>query len=549
MLTRNQILLFVALVFAFGCAQQVGPTGGPKDTAPPKIVESEPENFSTGFKGNNIIIRFDEFVQLKDLNSKLIISPPLKENPVFRIRGKALEISFEDTLYPNTTYNFQFGDGIVDINESNILDSNRFVFSTGDKLDSLFIYGKVKNAFDLKPEKKVLVMLYREFEDSLPYKSRPIYFAKTTDDGSFRIQYLREGQYKMFALKDGNSNYLYDLPEEAIGYNEAPLSAGDTVESEVMFFKEDQLKQMLVRGYAEHFGKIVFVFAKAAEKVKIVLLNHPTDKSWYVGELTPGKDSLVYWLTHAKDMDTLKLQVWDDKEIMDTVEIILPQKEEKGIKKLKSLQPSFPEKLILSTNVRGGQAFDLFSPLIIEAQNPVAVYTVENIFLVEKKDTIKFTIASADLSKRKYRVEYKWKENTDYTLFIPPAAFTDIYGLPNDSLNISFKTRKTEEYGTIILKIKNEDITPGIQYIVQLMDKSENIIQEKILQRGSELKFEKVLVSSYKLKMIFDRNKNGKWDTGNYLKKIQPEKVIYYSDKVELKPKFDLDIEWKLGKP
>lgn len=540
-------LFLIVVLIAFGCAQQVGPTGGPKDIVPPQILESEPENFSVGFKGNKIKLRFNEFVQLKDLNSKLIVSPPLKETPEFRIKGKTLEIHFKDTLHPNATYNFQFGDGIVDITEGNPLDSNVFVFSTGDKLDSLFVWGTVRNAFNLLPEKEVLVMLYSEFADSLPYLSRPLYFAKTKDDGRFRIQYLREGKYKVFALKDGNGNYFFDLPDEQAGFLEKPLEAGDSAEAEIFLFEEDITKQFLMRGYAEHFGKIIFVFSKPVEKAKAVPLNHSFKKAWYIEELSSTKDSLFYWLTGTEGMDTLRMQVWDDKEILDTVEIILPKKEDVPAVKKKGQQTGFPEKLALNTNLRAGQPFDLYSPFQLEAMHPVQSYDSSGIILIEKNDTVKIKPVSADKAMRKFELRYPWKESTEYYLLIPARAFTDIYGLQNDTMLINFRTRKKEEYGTINLKIDLDSFPTQMQYIVQLMDKNENVIQEKVFNKSTTLKFEKVIVSQYRLKLIYDHNKNSKWDTGNYLKKQQPEKVIYYSFPAELRPRFDLDIEWKIN--
>lgn len=530
---------------AFGCAQQVGPSGGPKDTAPPKIVESEPENFSTGFKGNKIKLRFDEFVQLKDLGAKLIISPPLKETPEFRIKGKTLELSFKDTLHLNTTYNFQFGDGIVDITEGNPLDSNLFVFSTGSRLDSLFVRGSVKKAFNLVPEKQIMVMLYRDFNDSLPYLSRPLYFAKTKDDGSFSIQYLKEGKYKIFALKDGNGNYFFDLPDEPVGFTGNPVSAGDSAEIEILLFEEDITKQFLKRGYAEHFGKIIFAFNKPAEKAKAVSLNRSLKKDWYIEELSEKKDTLTYWLTGTEKVDTLQMQVWDGTEILDTVEIILPEKEARPSGKMKGGKGGFPEKLTLNTNV--AQPFDLFKPLQMEAIHPVKSFDFSKIILTEKNDTIKAKPESVGKAMRKFEIRYPWKESTEYSLLIPSGTFTDIYGLQNDTLSITYRTRKKDEYGTINLKMEFDSPAAGNQYIIQLLDKFENLVQEKISTNGTAVKFGKVVVGEYRIKLIYDRNKNSKWDTGNYLKNLQPEKVIYYSSKVELRPRFDLDVAWKIN--
>ena len=143
-------MLAVACVLA-SCAQQVTPKGGPKDQTPPKITGSTPENYSTNFTGNTIELEFDEFVQLRNIKQAMVISPPLAKQPETKLRGKRLTITFEDTLRPNTTYIFNLGDGVQDITENNPLDSNVFVFSTGDFLDSLTVTGRIKQAIDLKP--------------------------------------------------------------------------------------------------------------------------------------------------------------------------------------------------------------------------------------------------------------------------------------------------------------------------------------------------------------------------------------------------------------
>ncbi len=529
------------MILAFGCAQQVGPAGGPKDKNPPKITESEPLNFSTGFSENKIKLRFDEFVQLKDFQNKLIISPPLKKLPEFRIKGKWLELTFDDTLLSNTTYNFQFGDGIADITEGNPLDSNIFVFSTGNKIDSLFVQGKVKNAFNLSPEKNVLVMLYNDFSDSLPILEKPIYFSKTKEDGTFKIQYVKEGKYKIFDLKDGNGNYLFDLPDEQIGFREIPVIAGDTAENELLLFQQDVSKQFLKRAYAEHFGKLVFAFAKPAEKVKIIPLNYSFKKSWFIEELSANKDTLIYWLTGAESLDTLKAQVSEDLQILDTVEIIIPKKDTKEKTRGRG---SFPEKLSLSSNANSSQPFDLFSALKIESVNPVKSYDAQKIILVEKNDTVKINIESPDKAMRKFEISHKWKEATEYKILIPPATFFDIYDLQNDTFRLNFKTRKKDDYGNINVKFKIENSER--QYIIQLMDGNEKVLQEKFAYGTTTLKFENILVGKYKMKLIYDSSKNSKWDTGNYMKKIQPEKIIYYASPLDLRPKFDLDLEWKI---
>lgn len=542
------ILFFVSVAFFFGnCAQQIGPSGGPKDVEPPRIVESIPENFSTRFDGQKIKIRFDEFVQLKDLQTKMIISPPLKEIPEFRIRGKTLEFSFKDTLRPNTTYNFQFGDAIVDNNEGNPLDSNLFVFSTGEEIDSLWISGKIKKAFDLSPEKKVLVMAYNEFSDSLPYRSRPVYFSKTNDEGYFKIRFMKEGKYKVFALKDGNGDFLFDNPDEMVGFPDSLVNAGDSSEIGIFLFKEDAVRQFLKRGFSEYYGKLIFVFTRPSEGAKAHPLNRSLKNDWFVEELSEKGDSLIYWLTDPEGIDTLQLEVSDNSGILDTVEIILPRKDEKPLKRMKGKPEGFPSKLEINVNAGSSLPFDFFSKLILEAVHPVKILDTTGVFLIEGTDTLKMQFAPAGKAKRKFEVLHSWKEAAEYKLFIPPGAMVDIFGLKNDSLLVGFKTRKKEEYGVINVKLETDSGSRRVpQYIYQLMDEKDNVLKEQYGD-GGQVKFENIVASKYKLKLIFDENRNSVWDAGNYLKKIQPEKVLFYPSSLELRPKFDLDVNWKIN--
>ena len=218
--------IFIAMLAIITSCANIGmPTGGPKDVAPPKVLKSIPKNYSTQFKGKEIEITFDEFVKFRDLNSQLLISPPLKNTPDIKIKGKNIVIKINDTLRENTTYTMFFGDAIVDLNEENILASYEFVFSTGTVLDSLTMTGRVLNAFTQKPEKDIYVMLYDKYDDSVPIKEKPYYLAKTKEDGEFVMNNLRDMSYKVFALKDANNNLKFDQPNEKIAFIDSLVTA------------------------------------------------------------------------------------------------------------------------------------------------------------------------------------------------------------------------------------------------------------------------------------------------------------------------------------
>ncbi len=217
---QNAIFFFIILWIS-ACAKIVAPTGGPKDEEPPKIVSSSPQNYSTNFSDDQINITFNEFIQLKDLTQNLIVSPPLEEKPDVTVKGKTLNIQFPSELKDSTTYNIYFGNSVQDYNEGNPIENFQYVLSTGDYIDSLSIEGKVLNAFNLLPEEDVHVMLYSDFADSVPMKNIPEYISKTDKEGFFRINNIRNEEFKLFSLRDENRNYLYDLDSEGIAFSDS----------------------------------------------------------------------------------------------------------------------------------------------------------------------------------------------------------------------------------------------------------------------------------------------------------------------------------------
>lgn len=227
MVKRDDILLFLVITgFVFtglftNCAKEVSPTGGPKDSIPPAPVREEPPNHSTNFDSREITVYFDEFIQLKDVRSQFLSSPPFKNSPDIKEKGRSIGIELKDELRDSTTYTLNFGNSVVDYREGNPLKNFRYVFSTGDVLDSLELYGKVTDAYTGEPRENVLVMLYSTIKDSIPLLELPEYVSRTDEDGEYYISNIRLDTFKIFALDDENSNYMYDSPEEDIGFSDS----------------------------------------------------------------------------------------------------------------------------------------------------------------------------------------------------------------------------------------------------------------------------------------------------------------------------------------
>ena len=534
---------FTCAAFLFllvSCAQQVSPNGGDKDVASPKIVKSFPENFSTDYKGNSITLTFDEYVHLKDINNQLIISPPLEKPPQTRIKGKSLIIDFEDKLLDSTTYTFNFGSAVSDITENNTLDSNLFVISTGTFLDSLTISGKVESAFLIKPEKDIYVMLYANTEDSVPYKEKPSYITKTKEGGAFQISNIKSGTYRAFALKDLNNNFIFDQPTEQIAFADSLLVIDTNMVLNFLLFEEALEKQYLKKSFAEQYGKFSFVFNRPVEEIEVLPIGHTFKKSWFIEEASLKRDTVSYWLTDLEGLDTLTLRINDNKTIADTTVIAIGKKESK-VKAKRGNNTAEPLQLLV-TNNSNASTFNLNKNLMLQLSHPIIDYNLSKIILSRGVDTLDFEGLFNDKTLRRFELKHAWMEDSAYQVFIPPGTFHDIFGLTNDTVSINVKTRPLKYYGN--LKLKYDILNRDHNYIVLLMDEKENIIAENTIKGNEIVNYSFLEPKSYKLKIIYDTNNNGRWDTGNYLKKQAPEKVIYYQEAITVRSNWDMDLEW-----
>lgn len=567
------------LLLLYGCANIVTPSGGDKDTTPPKILELVPENQSLNFSSKSFVISFNEYVQLNDISTQLLISPPLKSQPEFVIKGKNVIVKFNQELLPNTTYTMNFGNAIRDINENNPLEGFTYVFSTGSFIDSLSLRGTVKNALNLENEKGVLVLLYEENTDSIPYLKPPYYYAKTDGSGNFALDNLKSGQFKVVALKDENSSFLYDdFEKEMIGFSDTlvspyyiakakqdmigslktdsiPTPPKDTVSTEkgikksgektlpLYIFKEEKNKQYFKKAYSEHFGKLVFVFNKKSEKLVLNTLNTSFKKEWNIQENSVTGDTVILWLTDV-ETDSLKLEIVDNAIVLDTVELALKKRGDKietQSGSSKGAKKTVPFKL-LAEQVKTATTHNAAKDFFVTFNHPVKDYVLENFVLKEDSIPVAFVLDSKDPALRKYHITYKWKEEKKYELFIPPTTVTDIFGLQNDSIKLNFTTQAKSYFGNVELTVKAKPDT----YILQLVDEKNNTVFEKSTTGNDKISFQGLDPKSYGLRLVVDANNNGKWDTGNYLQKRQAEKIILYPQKVNVRSNWDVEVEWEV---
>ena len=540
------------------CATVVSPSGGPKDVQPPQVVESAPENFSINFASKKIEITFDEFVKLQKIGVNLIISPPLEERPTFMVKGKSLIIKLEEELLPSTTYNFNLGNSIVDITENNAIPNFQYVFSTGTYIDSLQVSGKVEDEFERKPEDKVIVILYKcdELEncDSLPYNSKPRYFTRTDATGTFTIKTIKHGRYKMTALVDKNQNFVFDLPNERVGFiseliDPAPAyrslttfgKGRDSIRYEMrMFSEKKELK--IIRARGDKPGRIDFVFNLPVRELKVQPLNFSSKKAWEVVTISANGDSATYWNNYG--VDSLELWITDSYyDFDDTVEVACNNKTDE-----------MP--LTFSSNLAGYYSFDYYKNLELTASQPIVQHNFDKIFLLQKMDSVNYDtltpeIIFEDPELLKIEIRYNWQQQVNYKLIIDKKAFRDIYRNTNDSILLEFKTRAETYYGNAKLDL----VFPSVkhQYIIQLLNANKGVVSETIvtpkdkMREGlKKLKYDYLNPGKYSIRVIYDSNNDGMWTSGDLINGIQPENVTYYPDPITIRSNWDVVLEWDL---
>ncbi|MBJ2173144.1 Ig-like domain-containing protein [Aureibaculum sp. A20] len=501
---------FLLVLFLTDCAKRGRPTGGDKDEDAPLLEKSFPANYSTNFKGKELKLIFDEYVKLKDVNTQLIISPPLKSSPLITPLGtasKTITIKILDTLKENTTYSFNFGQSVTDNNEGNVFNNFKFVFSTGPIIDSLKVSGNIKDAFNKKTDENVSVMLYEineAFNDSVIYKEKPYYVGNTLDSTVWEITNIKAGEYLLMALGDKSKNYTFDPKEDKIGFEQKNITIPTDSSFSIKLFKEI-LPFRFTRPFEVSKGHIQFGYEGLADSIKIEPLRVAPDfKS--VSSFEKDKDTLNYYF-NGSVADSIQFKV-SNREIIDTVIVKLRSK------KVDTLR---------LTKLNSGE-FQLKNQLKISSNLPLAsVDTTKIDFFDQDTILVKYDMKiSEDKSELIFNFEKKY--NQKYTMDILPNSIFNFFEQSNDTIKYKFSTKKVEDYGKLFVTLKGVKKFP---IIVQLLSSKEKIVQEIYATEEQQYDFIDLLPGKYLLRVIYDVNGNKKWDTGNFLRKEQPEKVIY----------------------
>lgn len=580
--------------------------GGPKDEDPPIVMQSSPANYSLNFDKRKIEITFNEFVVLKDINQQLVVSPPMEEKPIVRLKNKSILIDLESELRENTTYTLNFGEAIADNNEGNVLLNYEFVFSTGDYLDSLSVGGSLLKAFDLSPtEESVNIMLYDNLNDSVVFKEIPIYIGKTDKKGNFRINNLKADSFKIFALKDVNNNFLFDLPNEEIAFIEEPLIVNpeffkelllqsvdtgsyktatdstliiftDSTETEsqdsltrkalikipdqlmvdLYIFQEENTLQFLSSTNRKSRNKLDFSFSLPVSDSFYVESLIPARNNWFMQEMSANRDTFVYWIVdkEVREMDTIQLElnyvvqdslnnpVWEK----DSLYFVFRDLQKTGKKKD---EKPVEENVLLLSGLKNKSTIDLNKKLEFISETPINYIDTSLIEFYIVKDTVEirstYKILRDSIQFRKVHFKKEWESTGKYHLIMYPGAVMDVFGYTTDTMDIKFNVRDIEYYGVLIVEADSLNYPA----IFQLLDGKNKVVREVFLEEHKPVRFEYLAPGKYKMKFVEDQNANGKWDTGNYMKKRQPEKVRFYEGEIQIRANWDLDIKFNSNKP
>lgn len=516
----NLIFVFVVLLSMANCARVGRPTGGEKDELPPVSISAVPDFNSLNFNENKIKIHFDEFITFKDLNKQFVISPPLKYAPEIKPMGypaKYISIEFKDTLKPNTTYSFNFGNAIVDYAEGNPLERFTYLFSTGDYIDSLSINGSVTDAFQFEQPQHISVMLYKvdsTYTDSIIYRQKPLYVTNTLETSEFNLNNLKEGTYQLIALKDANNNLMFEPAIDQIAYIKDPIKLPvDTTFQLNLFYEKPDFSIENISEVAENHLLIAY---KGLWNIEIVALtDEEQQKLDFIQYHDPKADSLHIWYKN-KGLDSINIAYKQSDSIVTKI-----------LKKRKKEQDT------LQVNLSVSQQLDLRDSLFIQTSTPIDSIDQSSISF-QNKDSVEvsYIIEKTKLPNKRL-IQFEKEENQDYRFVFLPQAVQDFFGNSNkDTLSYQLKTKAVKDFGTIELKLENPN---EHQIILELLDKKNVVVARHILIETSAIKYELLKPDVYMFRAIIDANKNGRWDPGNFLDKTQAEKVIYFQKELEVR--------------
>ena len=519
--------IFSLLLIISSCASVQSPTGGPKDSIPPVIVKELPKNLTKNFTAKKIEIEFDEFIKLSNEFTEISISPALDLPPTFKAKKQLLEIKFEQELEKNTTYTINFGKAIADVNESNVLKNYTYVFSTGNEIDSLSISGRVISSLTKEKLKEVTVFILPVSQDSLFGKKRASIFSTTDTSGNFKLSNLREDNYRIYALSEQGGDRIYNGQTDQIGFLNDPIKLNkDTSGILLQVFKGVPAVFSVLDRRIETDGRITLTFNKPITEPSLTIMEPGDLDAGKTVEFSKTRDSAIVWLPEIT-FDSLKLAVNSSGKSLDTIILRRNKKD------------TYNKSLSLSDNLSGAK-IKPGAELVLRFSSPIASVQEDKISLLEDSIAVRgLQVIKGTGSLRTYNLKYPWKLKKQYILKISENAFTDILGNKSKIYNKKFELDTDDNYGSISIKVSVPDTTKN--YIVQWLGEKDDLLRQDIVNKNTLLNYIRYPTAKYHIRIIYDENKNGQWDTGNVITRIQPEKTWAFDKIISLRPNWDLE--------
>ena len=540
-----------------GCANRgVGPQGGPKDSIPPVPKVSVPEQGTLNFKGNHIEVTFDEYIQLDNIASNLLMSPPQQTPPEVKARGKKLMVQFQDTLRDSTTYTIDFGSAVCDFREKVPLHGYSFYFSTGPEIDTLELRGRVYDAETLNPVQGVMTGIHSNLADSAFVSSPFLRIAKTDSAGGFRIGNIHPGTYRLYALDDISRDYRLTVGEslafaDSLYTVAAPdTAAGDSVKQTVLFlFKEQQQRLYLQRTLRDKQHMITVLFSAPPDSLPLfeplqdslnchVQFSSKADTAviWLLDSTAIARDSLFFAIRYRRTDSLYRLE-W----ATDTIRAVwrAPGLTAKAKEALERQNRN--RRLEIRTNAR--KTFELYDTLRLNCTTPLARIDRNAIHLYERIDTllkpVSFSLAPYDTLPMKLTCIADLKAGGAYELQLDSGALHDVYGITHVAAKYPLQVKALADYSTLRVRLKPYE--PAAR--IQILDGKDKVVRELPAQEDGTF-FEHLKPDTYYMRLYLDTDGNGQWTTGSWNLRRQPERVYYFPGKIQTKSNWDFEEEW-----
>lgn len=524
---RLQIItiLLPTILCIVSCASKVMPSGGDKDTTPPAVLHSVPKNYSTFYNGSTIEIHFDEYIQLSEVEKNIIVTPFTDTMPEIKVKNKSIYITFLTENKSNTTYTIQFGNSIKDLNEGNVLNNFRYVFSTGPFIDSLGITFQVKDAESGLESIDYLVMAYHSSNDSVLFNQKPDYFSRTNDKGQTSLNNMAAGTYQIFALKDENNNFIYDSENESVAAYPQTIELPFTDTLLLKSYQPDwpvYIKNI----QAMYNGKALAVLNRKNAKASFELL----DSTIYAHRWNQRFDTLEIWYSNTlKDYLNIHITTEANTELIDSVYIA-------GKQKIKPPDiKAFPV-IYQNSLFRNDSLTVLFSM-------PLKKVIAERISLSLNDSNLTFSFFHDNAFQS--NIKYAWLKDSIYHLNIFPGALVGFDDRKNtDTLGYTFQIVDEDHYGNLFIQLDAPLL--GINYRIELINDRNELYEVQYRNGNEKFSFQRLNPGIYKLRCIVDMNQNKKWDKGDVVRRIPSEHIILYNGELNIRANWDLEVEWKI---